>query len=167
MTDQQEIEFVLRVMYALSLGSLVGFERDWRGHEAGIRTLGMVAGGAAIFGEISLLSEESRIAAAVVQGVGFLCAGIIFQGSRGPRGLTTAATAWATAGIGLMVAYQLYIAAGLLTVAFAVLLELQPLTDWILSFSPDVRRARRRIRHGEVDTAEQPSVGSQQGPPGS
>ncbi len=162
MSNQDEIAFVLRVLFAAGLGSVVGFERDWRGHEAGIRTLGMVAAGAAMFGEISLISDESRIAAAVVQGVGFLCAGIIFQSPRGPRGLTTAATAWATAGIGLMVAYQLYLASGIITVAFVVLLELQPLSDWMLSHSPDVRHAtarrrRRRPDATEVDTAGPPS----------
>ncbi len=162
MTDQQELELVARIIFAMVLGSIIGLERDWRGHEAGIRTLGMVAGGAAMFGEISLISGDSRIAAAVIQGVGFLCAGIIFQSARGPRGLTTAATAWATAGIGLLVAYHLYLAAGVLTVFFAVLLELQPLTDRLLSHSPDVHRGAGRPRHrdddaAEVDTVEPPS----------
>lgn len=162
MSTGEELELVARVLAALFLGSAVGFEREWRGHEAGIRTLGMVAVGAAIFGELSIISGETRIAAAVVQGIGFLCAGIIFQRSRGPRGLTTAATAWATAGIGLAVAYELYLAASLITVAFIAVLELQPLSDWVLSHSPEVRSAaekRRRAQEpaAEVDTHESPS----------
>lgn len=161
MTDQQELELVLRVGYAVLLGSIVGFERDWRGHEAGIRTLGLVAGGAAVFAEIGQLTDESRIAAAVVQGIGFLGAGIIFQGANGPRGLTTAATAWATAGIGLMVAYQLFLAAGIVAVALVVLLEMTPLTDRVLAHSPEARQTRQRDpgrdAAPEVDTTRPPS----------
>jgi putative Mg2+ transporter-C (MgtC) family protein len=159
-SNSDEIELVLRLLLAMSLGSAIGFEREWRGHEAGIRTLGMVATGAAIFGELSDISGDSRIAAGVVQGIGFLCAGIIFQRQEGPRGLTTAATAWATAGIGLMVSYELGLAAVLATALFIVLLELQPLSDWVLSHSPEVKKAAEDQQRpndeptADVDSAE-------------
>lgn len=74
---------------------------------------------------------DARVAAGVVQGIGFLGAGLIFQRGEGVRGVTTAATIWVIVGLGLLVAEELWLSAVLLTVAVVLLLELSPLSDWV------------------------------------
>jgi uncharacterized membrane protein YhiD involved in acid resistance len=113
--------------------------------------------GAALFGETSLLYGDSRVAAGVVQGIGFLGAGLIFQRGSDVRGVTTAAMIWALAGIGLAVAESLWLTAVLVTVAILILLELSPLSDVFYRLGLEHRGARqrsRRARLGEVGTSE-------------
>ena len=112
-------------MVALLLGAAVGLERTRRGHAAGFRTMGMVCIGSCLF---TLLGTEvaggrtdpTRIAAQVVTGIGFLGAGAILRGSDGIRGLTTAATIWVVAAIGMAAGFGFY----LLAVATAALVLL-------------------------------------------
>jgi len=95
-------ETVVRLLIALGLGAAVGFERQLKRRPAGLRTHMLVSLGAAIFTTIGLSLEPntSRIAEAIVTGIGFLGAGaIIAQGGR-VRGITSAATLWAVAGLG-------------------------------------------------------------------
>jgi hypothetical protein len=88
---------------ALGLGLVIGAEREFRGREAGLRTSALVCVGAALFGETSALFEDSRVAAGVVQGIGFLGAGLIFRAGNEVQNATTAVTMWVLAGIGLAV----------------------------------------------------------------
>lgn len=131
MSNADQLELIVRVLYAMALGSLIGFQREYRGHEAGIRTMGLVAFGTAVFVESAKFSGELRIAAYTVQAVGVLGAGIIFQGSGGIKGITTAMTIWVVASVGMLAAFELPIAAGLAAVAVVVALELQPISDWV------------------------------------
>jgi len=156
MTNQDELEIVLRVLLALGLGAAIGFEREYRGHEAGIRTFGLACVGAAIFGVASHGYGDSRIAAGVVQGIGFLGAGIIFHRDGGIAGLTTAVTIWAVAAIGLLVAEEMYIAASLLTAAIIIVLELSPVSEWIVEHGhPDASALRlRELLRREAESEE-------------
>jgi putative Mg2+ transporter-C (MgtC) family protein len=102
----QEFQMVLRLVLAVLLGLLVGYEREQARKEAGLRTHGMVSLGSALFAIISIhgfgyLGDPARVAAQVVSGIGFLGAGAIIQQRAQVRGLTTAASLWATAAIGL------------------------------------------------------------------
>lgn len=111
-------ETVVRLLMALSLGAAVGFERQLKRRPAGLRTHMLVSLGAAIFTTIGLSLEPntSRIAEAIVTGIGFLGAGaIIAQGGK-VRGITSAATLWAVAGVGLVVGTGEYILAVIITV---------------------------------------------------
>lgn len=111
-------ETVIRLLIALGLGAAVGFERQLKRRPAGLRTHMLVSLGAAIFTTIGLSLEPntSRIAEAIVTGIGFLGAGaIIAQGGR-VRGITSAATLWAVAGLGLVVGTGEYILATIITV---------------------------------------------------
>lgn len=111
-------ETVVRLLIALGLGAAVGFERQLKRRPAGLRTHMLVSLGAAIFTTIGLSLEPntSRIAEAIVTGIGFLGAGaIIAQGGR-VRGITSAATLWAVAGLGLVVGTGEYILAVIITV---------------------------------------------------
>jgi putative Mg2+ transporter-C (MgtC) family protein len=95
---ETDFELILRVLLAVFLGGLIGWERERHGISAGIRTYGGIALGACVFGIVSLNisgADPSRIAAQVATGVGFLGAGVIFRQDRYVSGLTTAATLWA------------------------------------------------------------------------
>jgi putative Mg2+ transporter-C (MgtC) family protein len=131
LSNIDQLEIFVHMLLALGLGALVGAEREFRGHEAGVRTSALVCLGAAFFGETSLLYGDSRIAAGVVQGIGFLGAGLIFQRGFDVRGVTTAATVWALAGVGLAVAEDLWLTAVLVSATIIVLLEMAPLSDAI------------------------------------
>src|SRR5574338_694007 len=107
-------EMMLRVFVAAALGAIVGYERERVGKPAGVRTHGMVALGAALFTVVSLygfggVGDPGRVAAQVVTGIGFLGAGAILHESGGIQGLTTAATVWATAAIGLAVGVGMFV----------------------------------------------------------
>lgn len=131
MSNVDQLQTWLWLLLALGLGAAVGFEREWRGHEAGIRTAALVCAGAAIFGEISLTTADSRVSAAVVQGIGFIGAGVMFQRGDSVKGVTTAATIWLVAGIGLLVAYELWLTAVLTTLTILFLLELAPVSNMV------------------------------------
>lgn len=124
----------IQAVVAAFLGGFVGWERERHGREAGIRTYAAVSLGACIFGLVSThLSEtgdKARIAAQVVSGVGFLGAGVILREGGQVTGLTTAATLWATAAVGLAIAFQMY-ALGILTaIIIYVLLALHHFPGW-------------------------------------
>jgi putative Mg2+ transporter-C (MgtC) family protein len=91
---------VMLVLAAL-LGALIGFQRQWAQKPAGLRTHALVAVGACAFATYSALLHDSRIAAGVITGIGFLGAGAIVRQGFTTRGLTTAASIWTASAIGL------------------------------------------------------------------
>jgi putative Mg2+ transporter-C (MgtC) family protein len=118
----------LRLLIAILLGGLVGLERERQGHDAGVGTFALVTLGACVFSMVSDLvfaqaSDNTRIASGVVEGIGFLGAGLIIQSRRGDiTGLTTAAALWATASVGMLVGYGLHVLAVMTTVALLLVL---------------------------------------------
>ena len=131
-------EMVIRLVIAAFLGAVIGYERARAKKPAGIRTHLMVCMGAALFTVISIWgfagnADPSRIAAGVVVGVGFLGAGTILRQERGVAGLTTAATIWAVAAIGVAIGTGLYVvgavAAGIVPLALRFLPHHHPDTD--------------------------------------
>ena len=116
--------FILRLLVAGLLGGAIGFEREFRAKEAGVRTHFIVALGSALFMLISQYAfsgqfDHSRVAAQVVSGIGFIGAGVIIFQKNVVRGITTAAGLWVAAAIGLACGagmYPIAIAAMLLTV---------------------------------------------------
>jgi putative Mg2+ transporter-C (MgtC) family protein len=112
-----DAETIVRLLIALALGAVVGLERQLKKRPAGLRTHMLVSLGAAIFTTVGLALEPntSRIAEAIVAGIGFIGAGaIIAQGGR-VRGITSAATLWAVAGLGLVVGVGAYVIAVVIT----------------------------------------------------
>ncbi|MPZ21970.1 MAG: hypothetical protein GEU28_00125 [Dehalococcoidia bacterium] len=129
-----------RLLLAGLLGALVGLERDLRDYPAGLRTMALVALGAALFMEVSRITgSQDRIAAQVVTGIGFLGAGVIFRQGLDVKGVTTAATIWAVAAIGLAVGRELYVVAPLATLALLVSLELRAFTKGPRGFEKAIR----------------------------
>jgi len=124
----QELEPGLRIVLALLLGAVVGFEREWAARPAGLRTHMMVAAGAAIFTVAVIYgfpgSDTSRIAAQVVTGIGFLGAGTILRTESGVRGLTTAAGIWFVAAVGVLAGAGLYVLSVLATVVVVAVMAL-------------------------------------------
>lgn len=111
----QNIEFLVKMILATSMGAIIGFERKSRNKEAGIRTHAIVALASALMIIVSKYGffdvdeyDAARVAAQVVSGIGFLGAGLIFIKNNAVNGLTTAAGVWATAGIGLAMGAGLY-----------------------------------------------------------
>lgn len=119
----QFLEFFLRILVAGFCGAVIGFERTRRFKEAGIRTHVIVSAAAALIMIVSKYgfadltegvmqgsrgADPARIAAQVISGISFLCAGVIFKNGSNIKGLTTAAGLWATAGIGLTVGSGFY-----------------------------------------------------------
>lgn len=132
-TNADQVYLFAWIVLALACGFVVGLEREFRGHEAGVRTYALVCAGAALFGRVSFLHGSTSIAANVVQGIGFLGAGLVFHQSGGVRGITTAATVWVMAAVGLLVASEAWLAAILFTLAIVLMLELEPVSSWILA----------------------------------
>jgi len=123
-----ELEMVLRVLLAMALGAIVGFQRGKAEKPAGLRDIILICGGSALFTVVSIygfgVADQARVAAGIVTGIGFLGAGAIIRRGEGiVRGLTTAATIWITAGIGLAAGAGLYLIATVTTfLVLAVLL---------------------------------------------
>ena len=123
-----ELICILRMLLAVVLGFLIGFERKMRSKEAGIRTHSIVCVGACLFTIVSLFgfagSDKARVAAQIVSGIGFIGAGMIFYNKNAIHGLTTAAGIWATAAIGMAIGTGMYLIS---IVASAIII----LVQWI------------------------------------
>jgi putative Mg2+ transporter-C (MgtC) family protein len=124
-----EIEMMLRLLLASALGALIGYQRERANKPAGLRTHILISAGAALFTIASIYGfggvNPAQVAAGIVAGIGFLGAGAIFHRQTGiVQGLTTAATIWAVAAIGLAAGAGLYLIAALATVIVLVILIL-------------------------------------------
>lgn len=146
------------IALAALLGGLIGLERDWSGHPAGLRTNMLVAIGSCLFTILSIeafplrgaAQDTARIAAQIVTGIGFLGAGALIQSRSGVRGMTTAATIWLVAAIGMAVGTQTYFLAIFTTLlSTVVLVVLHPLSSWL--------EQRARQRKGRHDSEPNPN----------
>jgi putative Mg2+ transporter-C (MgtC) family protein len=127
-----EIEMVLRLLLATALGAIIGFQREHAKKPAGLRTHILIALGSALFTLLSIYGfggnvDPSRVAAGIVAGVGFLGAGVIFRAMRAdiPMGLTSAASVWVTAAIGMAAGAGLYLISTIVAI-IAVLILMIP-----------------------------------------
>lgn len=113
-----EFHLLFRIVLAILCGSLIGYERERHGISAGLRTNLLVCSGACLImiiskyffyikgeysGDVTLAIDPERIAAQIVTGIGFLGAGVIIKDKGAVRGLTTAATLWFNAGVGMAI----------------------------------------------------------------
>jgi len=149
-----QVEIILRLLLAALLGSVIGFERERLSWAAGLRTHMLVCVGSTLimivsaYGFSDLLNQPhieldpSRMAAQVVSGIGFLGAGSILLRGEIIRGLTTAASLWSVAAVGLAVGGGLYTAAIAATVIILIILAgLKPVEKWYF-----VARQSRALR---------------------
>jgi len=130
-------DFALPLLAAVLAGGMIGFEREWRGRAAGFRTHILVCLASALLMEAAvsqgawrfdvlegtrIVSDPTRMAHGVLTGIGFLCAGVIFRAGFSIHGLTTAASLWITAAIGLLFGAGLFALATSGTVLTVVIL---------------------------------------------
>ena len=127
-------EMLLRLAAGVGLGTVIGFERQYRARMAGLRTNALVAAGATLFvllsahGFTGAGADPTRVAAQIVSGIGFLGAGVILREGLTVRGLNTAATLWCSAAVGSLAGAGLYLTAVAGTaVVVAVNVALRPL----------------------------------------
>jgi putative Mg2+ transporter-C (MgtC) family protein len=132
-----QLDLALRLVVAAALGGAIGAEREIHNHPAGIRTHMLVALGSGLFTVLSIfgfglegtspnaLVDPTRIAAQIVSGIGFLGAGAILKDGVVIRGLTTAASLWATAAVGMAAGAGEYVLA--LVSAVIILVSLWPI----------------------------------------
>lgn len=130
-----ELHFAIGMAWAIALGYIIGAEREMRGKDAGISTHILVIVGAMLFTITSTMDvgSPSRIAAQVVTGIGFLGAGLIFHADGGVRNLTTAASLWVAAALGIALGFGLY--------AIAVV------TGVLTTLIPRIPRIRKTLDH--------------------
>ncbi|HMV46153.1 MAG: MgtC/SapB family protein [Blastocatellales bacterium] len=124
-------QMLLRLVVAVVLGALVGYERERKGKPAGVRTHGMVCLGAALFTVVSIYGfgpsgDPTRVAAMIVSGIGFLGAGAVLHQRESVHGLTTAASLWVTAAIGLAVGVGMIGMSFMTTILVFLLLRFGP-----------------------------------------
>lgn len=123
------LEMVLRLLLATFLGAIIGFQREMSGKEAGLRTTMLICLGSALFTVLSIYAfpgaDPSHIAASIATGIGFIGAGVILHRSGGEVvGLTSAASIWAAAAIGMAAGAGMYYIAPSATVLVMVILWL-------------------------------------------
>jgi putative Mg2+ transporter-C (MgtC) family protein len=171
------LELVLRLVVAAVLGGLVGLERERLEWAAGMRTHALVSLGSAlfmvvsIFGFSDILNEQhvildpSRVAAQVASGIGFIGAGTIIFRREIVKGLTTAASIWAVAAVGLAVGGGMFLAAISATLlALALLVLARPVKQRLFPNRKEARRVRLVLRRdtslaelrSEIEASEVP-----------
>ena len=131
---------ILKIAIAFALGALLGMEREYRNKPAGFRTLIMITVGATVFTILSYRINSStpdRIAANIITGIGFIGAGVIFKEGMKVSGMTTAATIWMAAAVGMAVGYgAYYLAGGVTLVMLFTLILLSKLEGFFWEITP-------------------------------
>ncbi len=127
---QNDYEILFRFLLAALWGGIVGAERQYRSKSAGFRTMIMISMGACFFTMMSMLigapASHDRIASNIVTGIGFLGAGVIFRGENRINGITTAATIWAVAAVGMGIGAGFYFAASCASILIFLILAVLP-----------------------------------------
>ena len=175
---EMEWNFIVRLCVAGLCGTIIGLDREYRVKDAGFRTHFLVALGSALIMIVSqygfedflathdgLRLDPSRIAAQVVSGIGFIGAGTIIIHRQLVRGLTTAASLWATAGIGLAAGAHMYIVAGAATALTLFGLEVLTLVFEEGVRRRDVRAPRKQGLFGDLLRSRDPAHFRRSGAP--
>ncbi len=145
-----QFEIIGRLALAGLLGGIIGLERELRGYPAGIRTLALVTLGSCLFTDVSqLMGGDDRVAAQIVTGIGFLGAGVIFREGTGVRGITTAATIWSAAAVGMAIGVELYIVGIVGAISIFLILEARPVTKRVDTFLRRIGGELREELQGE------------------
>ena len=137
-----DYELILRLFLSLIFGAIIGFEREYRSKAAGFRTITIISLGSTLFTICSFKlgghANPDRIASNIITGMGFIGAGVIFKEGVSISGLTTAATIWIAAAIGMTLGIGEYpIACTTLVLALIVLLLFEKIQDVIDSLHQD------------------------------
>lgn len=141
--SSSEQELLIKLFLAFFIGLIIGYERDRGGKPAGMRTQMLICVGSALLAGISIHLGDSyvastgirpdpaRLMAQIVTGIGFVCAGVILKSSNRISGVTTAATLWLTAAIGIAIGSGFFASAILATVFILFLEPLAALKSYL------------------------------------
>ena len=128
------------LLVAAVLGTAIGAEREWRRHPGGLRSCALVSAAAAVFAHLSVVyggGNPGAALGAIATGVGFLCAGVIMHLGAQVRGLSTAATFWAVAAVGMAAGLAEFgLAVGLTLIVFGAHIGLRSISAWIERVAP-------------------------------
>lgn len=132
----ETLDIIIKLLVSVLIGAIIGAEREYHNKSAGLRTLMLICLGATLFTmfsmEIGEHNSPDRIASNIVTGIGFVGAGVIFMGGTGINGVTTAATIWTTAALGVGVgAGHQYIALAGCIVLVGILYAFRVIEEWI------------------------------------
>jgi len=131
-----DYEIVIRFLMACLWGGIVGAEREYRSKSAGFRTMILISTGSCLFTMLSQWigggSNPDRIASNIVTGIGFLGAGVIFRGDNRVNGITTAATIWAVAAIGMAIGGGYYVASACAAIIILIVLAALPYLEKLI-----------------------------------
>ena len=132
------------ILISILCGAIVGFEREFKNKSAGFRTVVLICLGSTVFTLLSKMGNisDDRIAANIITGIGFLGAGVIYQGKFSVQGLTTAAVIWSIAGVGMMIGFGHYGFSLFLTGCMVVILSVFQKIEFMLSNIYFVRTIR-------------------------
>jgi putative Mg2+ transporter-C (MgtC) family protein len=167
--DYTDLVIIGRVAGALAIGALIGFERTFHGRPAGFRTHALVCIASAILMIVTVYQNQwmtlvehdairtdpTRMAQGIMTGIGFLGAGVIFKEGLTVRGLTTAASIWVTAAIGILVGIGFWFAAVVGAVATLIVLALFRIVEARL---PSEFYAHHMLRFARNRTMGEPEV---------
>ncbi|MDB5282053.1 MAG: MgtC/SapB family protein [Bacteroidota bacterium] len=131
-----EPDLIIRLAVSLVFGAVIGFEREYRSKAAGFRTITIITIGATLFTILSqklgIPPNQDRIASNIITGIGFIGAGVIFKDNYSVSGLTTAATIWIAAAIGMAIGVGEFILAGATLVLSMIVLGIfEKVQNWI------------------------------------
>lgn len=137
-------ELAIKLGLCILLGGAIGAERELRSKSAGFRTLILICIGAGLFtvASLHLSGDGARIASNVVVGIGFVGAGVIFRGDNSVTGITTAATIWVTAAVGMLIGAGYYVAASLAGVTIVAILFLFSYVERFMDSMNQIRNYR-------------------------
>lgn len=154
-------DLLFHLMLAAAVGGLIGLEREYRGKPAGLRTTILICVGATLLTDLSVSfaasaggpADPARLAAQIVSGIGFLGAGTILQSRGSVSGLTSAATLWVVAAIGIAIGSGHRVeAVGTALLVLVVLLPLGTIERWLDRGRPH-RRLIIEVTRGNTDLA--------------
>lgn len=147
-------DVLLKLLLSILAGGLIGFEREYRGKTAGLRTIIFISLGATAFTMLSFEfgpnADSARVASSIVSGIGFLGAGAILRGEGQVTGLTTAATIWLAAAVGMGIGNGAYLVSGVAVALAMVILWIFPLFENRMERQRDVRRYEISIQQTEL-----------------
>lgn len=128
-----DYEILIKFLLAGLWGGIVGAEREYRSKSAGFRTMIMISVGSCFFTMITLfLGDDGRVAANIVTGIGFLGAGVISRSDNRVNGITTAATIWTVAAVGMGIGAGHYFASALGSLLVILVLAVLPMAETVI-----------------------------------
>jgi putative Mg2+ transporter-C (MgtC) family protein len=155
-------EDILKLVFAIVIGGLIGAEREFRDRAAGFRTIILICVGATLFTIFSVklggVEDPVRVAANIVTGVGFLGAGVLLRDGGRVIGLTTAATIWLSASLGMGIGAADYALTALATAAVLIVLWVFPAIEHRIESAREARTYEVIFKHMRQSPKFAPAV---------